>query len=253
MSARDVVAVIWFGRHLMDSPREPLEPLERSLASALAVPGVSGALVVTGAPTTVHLALARRADHLYLDGRHYGSIDAARVHVLGWDRLRDRALNVALTTNPATALNAAIGSLEDGVRVCLLDAGDVFYPELKERQLRELEDLASFSGHHDRETGATWLPPELWWREHLYMGPQFASSTMVFDRGVWEAVGGFDEQLETASDWDFAMRVQHRIGWQPFHDVTGTGARPTDGIDEFAIVRERGSELRWTSSPPATP
>lgn len=54
-------------------------------------------------------------------------------------------------------------------------------------------------------------------REWLFDCPFVPSATML-RRSAWEDVGGFDEQLRCADDWNFWMRLVltgHRMAWHP--------------------------------------
>jgi glycosyltransferase involved in cell wall biosynthesis len=196
--------------------REPLELLDRSVESAVATPGVEGVLlVVDGAdPQLAHDVAAAHAI-------------AVAVQVLPLER------NVGC----AAALNAAIRCLETDTIIARLDCGDAFYPETKTRQLAEMLERgsrASFSGHHDIITGKTWLPSADLWASAVFRDSQFAASTTVFRREAWIAVGGYDESLRYADDWDFALRMQHLVGWSLHHDVTGDAQEHPGGISDAA-------------------
>lgn len=196
--------------------RDTLEQLSSSVESALAVTGMDGVLMVAdGAPRIPREVL----DRFGPDGR-------VRLLVLEKNR------------GCPAALNAGIAELANDALVCRLDAGDVFYPEIKLRQVLEhrarSEVRCSFSEHHDSVTGATRMPSARLWSRGIYADNQFCASTTVFTKQVWLDVGGYDESLRYGDDWDFHMRVQHLIGWTPFWDVTCSAGELAGGLTDSA-------------------
>lgn len=78
------------------------------------------------------------------------------------------------------------------------------------------------------------------WQGRMYEDNTFCGSGMVVPVGVWEAVGGFDERLTYCSDWDFAVRVQHRAGWECVEGpVLATANEYEDGLTRGADVAHR--------------
>ncbi len=78
------------------------------------------------------------------------------------------------------------------------------------------------------------------WQQGLYRDNQFCGSGMVVPVSVWDAVGGFDEGLTYCSDWDFAVRVQHRFGWECVGDtVLATANEYPDGLTRRAVRKDR--------------
>lgn len=239
------------------------EDLARSIRSALDTPGMTGVL------------LAATADQaaFTLDG--FGHLDAyieqalPRLHGLTQaERDRIRIVFVAGLVEPdslGAAMNAAIAELASDTLVCVLRAGDEFYPEIKARQieLAKYHDVVrqglrsagscSFSGHHDRETGMTRFPHRALWESAIYNAPQFATSTMVFSHDVWRALGGFDERLHGAVAWDFAMRVQYAIGWVGFFDVTGDSDELAGGLGLRGRARRRAMRVQTQGKALAAP
>lgn len=51
------------------------------------------------------------------------------------------------------------------------------------------------------------------WSSRLWYDNQFQASCTAFDVAAWQAVGGYDESLRFADDWDFALKVQAHCGW----------------------------------------
>jgi glycosyltransferase involved in cell wall biosynthesis len=194
--------------------RDTLEQLSLSVESALRVTGMDGVLIVAdGAPKVPREVLER-----------FGPDDRVRLLVLDKNR------------GCPAALNAGIAELADDTLVCRLDAGDEFYPEIKERQLVEHFGgvWCSFSAHHDTVTGATRMPSARLWKHGIYADNQFCASTTVFRKDAWRRVGGYDESLRYGDDWDFHMRVQHVIGWTPFWDVTCSAGELAGGLTDSA-------------------
>ena len=203
---RDLIALLVF------AGAATAEDLQRSASSALALAPTALVIVVDGIDPAPARALEAAGS-------------SVPVHVL----------DAGAEVGRAAALNAAMDCLADDVLVVLLGAGDTFFPDAKRRQIEDLGDreYASFSGHHARETGATWLPnvsldlgaPEheirAMWERSLYLDQQFSASTTVFSHRAWREVGGFDESLRFGVDWDFAIRVHHLVSWIAFPDVTG--------------------------------
>lgn len=168
--------------------REPLERIQLTLDSALAVPGI---------------------DHVVLvdDGKDNHALDELGVQVVHLPR----------NLGPAAAMNAGCAVLEPDAVIARLDVGDVFL-EAKAAQLR-LDAPASFSPHIDATTGKPFYPhPD--WSRRIYRDGAFCICTAVFRRSVWEQVGGFDESLRYGDDWDFTIRVQHHVGWTLFPELT---------------------------------
>lgn len=121
---------------------------------------------------------------------------------------------------PAGAMNAGVErALSLGAtRICRLDVGDHFRRDAKLRQLEHTEP-AVMSPHFDLVTNAVFNPPPHW-QTRVYTDGAFCIGTMAISAEVWHEVGGFDHTLRYGDDWDFAMRVQHAIGWTLFPEVT---------------------------------
>lgn len=69
-------------------------------------------------------------------------------------------------------------------------------------------------------------------RSDSYVYPTFNPSKMIeqfmipgpagFRKALWEAVGGYDESMKSAEDWDFYIRAQLAVGLVP-HQLTDSG------------------------------
>jgi hypothetical protein len=111
-----------------------------------------------------------------------------------------------------------------GELIAFLDDDDRWRPEKLAVQLPMLDDLGVALVHH----AAHLYDPRSGWETDGYSldAPTFhdvldfnppAIQTTVVRRSVFEAVGGFDESLLAAEDWDFFLRVaaDHRIVGTP--------------------------------------
>jgi len=135
-----------------------------------------------------------------------------------------RALRLAERRGPSAARNAG-AAVAAGEYLALLDSDDLFRPEKLARQVPLLEaDPGLALCHSD----------ELWLRDgrELRQGPQhekrggeifehclpmcrISPSAALLWRSVFEALGGFDEELEVAEDYELWLRLtcQHRVGF----------------------------------------
>lgn len=203
---------------------EPIELLARSVQSAIAMRGAAGVVIAVDGDNA---GPARE-----LEGAGY----AVPIHVYQAQAFEPALNGHIAAVGRAAALNGAIDCLSSDAIIALLMPGDSFHADAKARQVEAaIASLAgaSFSGHHTRELGATWLPnlANDMWRRSLFIDRQFSASTMVFAHATWAAVGGFDETLCYGWDWDFAIRVESVIGWSPFGDVTGEVLADPDAED----------------------
>jgi glycosyltransferase involved in cell wall biosynthesis len=129
----------------------------------------------------------------------------------------------------AGAMNAGIALVPDGALVCRLEVGDVFL-EAKGNQIADAlaTGRPSFSWYRDAVAGGVVRPP-LGWHKGVYRDNQFAACTTVYPKAVWAEVGGYDDRLRYADDWDFAMKVQQAVGWAEHPDITGEAAQYPGG------------------------
>jgi glycosyltransferase involved in cell wall biosynthesis len=164
-----------------------------------------------------------------------------------------------INKGPAAAMNrgVAVALAEGATRIMRLDVGDRFCSEARLRQLAT-PGHAMCSWHLDLVEGKIFRPLE-WWRRQIYWDGAFCICTVVVTADAWREVGGFDESLRYGDDWDFAMRVEHAIGWTMHPEVTceagafeggHTKGADTDPIkrqrkhDDSMRVRQRGIDLR---------
>lgn len=121
---------------------------------------------------------------------------------------------------PAAAMNRGVErALAMGAtRIARLDVGDRFLPDAKRRQLERPEPAVA-SWHFDLVRQRAFRPTQ----ERLgriYFDGVFCICTVVVTADVWRDVGGFDESLRYGDDWEWAMRVQHAVGWTMHADIT---------------------------------
>lgn len=172
--------------------REPLEEVEGSLESALAV-----------------------ADRVIIvdDGAGQYELDSLRSdRVEVWHR--------NMNGGPAAALDDGIAAAPEDSIICRLDVRDRYYPEAKARQLETMRSgvRASCSPHFDPIADKVHVPHEKW-RTRIYSVSQFTQISTAFHHSVWREVG-IDTSFRWAEDWRFNMLVEHHIGWDMFPEVT---------------------------------
>lgn len=181
---------------VMPCYREDPARVMRSVNSALAVPGVDLVRVVDdGSPAPLVLPA----------------------------RPRLSVIRRAVNGGPSAALNSGIRTLPEDAIVCRLDVGDLYRPVEKAKQIELVR-----SGKHRAVCSWHWDPVRHFtrsldkgWQRGLFQDNQFASTTGVHERSVWEEVGGYDDNKRWTDDWRFAVAVQAMIGWTEFPEVTG--------------------------------
>lgn len=94
------------------------------------------------------------------------------------------------------------------------------------------------------------------WSSRLWYDNQFQASCTAFDVAAWQAVGGYDESLRFADDWDFAVKVHAHCGWtREFGcdvarvdasgiSATGDAAKEARRARDTATVAKRAQALR---------
>lgn len=93
------------------------------------------------------------------------------------------------------------------------------------------------------------------WDSRIWYDNQFQASCTAFDVAVWDAVGGYDESLRFADDWDFAVKVQRYTGWErEFLAVArvdasgisapGSPAKEARRAKDHAVVSKRAQAAR---------
>jgi glycosyltransferase involved in cell wall biosynthesis len=145
-----------------------------------------------------------------------GSTDGSARIAAGYGRnvrcLTQRNAGVASARNNGAAQAASEW-------LAFLDADDIWLPQKLHRQLEAIgdSDCACFTairvvdhgGHprEDRGTAGTRLDLEAFLM-HDDRIPQTIPSTMLVRRDVFLSLGGFDEHLSTAADWDLLIRLR---------------------------------------------
>lgn len=145
--------------------------------------------------------------------------------------------------------------IEAGTRtLCVLDVGDVWYPLDKRGQIeRARYTQACFSTAYDEHAQDTRAIDPSWTRR-IYTDNQFQESTWVLSASTVAHVKP-DVGLLHGWEWEWAMRVQHEIGWTHYPKVTGTATEWPGGYSDttdprrradIAKVVKRGRDL-WTT------
>jgi peptidoglycan/xylan/chitin deacetylase (PgdA/CDA1 family)/glycosyltransferase involved in cell wall biosynthesis len=141
-----------------------------------------------------------------------GSQDALTRHVVDWLDAYDPAVSVIRSAHRgvAHARNLGIASTS-APHVVLLDGDDLFEPtylEQAEELLRQRPDLGFVCCALQAFGRASyrWKPPPYTVADAVARGACGHIST-VFRRGIWNAVGGFDDALPAYEDVDFWLRA----------------------------------------------
>jgi glycosyltransferase involved in cell wall biosynthesis len=145
-----------------------------------------------------------------------GSTDATREVVQRFSDPRVHYLHQA-HRGVSAARNAGIHAIR-GEYVAFLDDDDVFLPDKLRVQMRALEREALLGlvagGHQVIDKRGQLLAVDQPWKwvprlsgETLLLGNRFASNSVLVRRSWWERVGGFDETLTLAEDWDVWLRL----------------------------------------------
>jgi hypothetical protein len=111
-----------------------------------------------------------------------------------------------------------------------------------------------FIDAHGLEIGRAVLPPHD--PDALRHADYVPQETLFWRRHVWETLGGLDETLQYALDWDFLLRAAAaglRFARMPrflacfrIHEAQKTSAWLTRGLEEQAALRVRWVDPAWT-------
>ena len=177
-------------------------------------------------------ALAQTVEDIEIVVVDDGSSDDTRAVAEGYDDPRVRYLAHDTNRGVSAARNTGVAAA-DGDYVAFLDSDDEWLPRKLDRQLATLDergagwvgaycDVATaglsslgrlaglvserlFRSRAPREGGRELAEALL--SMQVFMGP---GSTLLVERAVLEAAGGFDEGLSIYEDWDLVLRVLAR-------------------------------------------
>jgi GT2 family glycosyltransferase len=185
-----------------------------------------------------------------------GSTDDSAVVAAGVDDARIRVLRQAERSGASAARNRGIETARADL-VAFLDSDDEWLPEKLERQLACLRDASepatvvycSFDRHDDQDGGT------LGWSVEVHEGDVYrnllagwhpgTASVFMVGRPALESVGGFDERLATAEDYDLWLRLAragHRFA--VVNEVLAVKHERTDGQLTRDPAARRLSERR---------
>ena len=168
-------------------------------------------------PATIASIDAQTVDDLELivvdDGSRDGTAELART--LGAKVITQANAGHAAARN--TGVAAATGRY-----VAFLDADDLWLPEKLERQLDEIRRnpavraLQSGAARVDNDLNVLWTElcrpsHDQLWDTLCFRNMPALMSTLLVERSLLEAVGGFDASLVILQDWDLAIRLA-RVG-----------------------------------------
>jgi glycosyltransferase involved in cell wall biosynthesis len=163
----------------------------------------------------------------------------------------------------SAARNVGVGRAS-GEYLAFLDDDDVFLPHKLRTQLWVLENDNSLGlvagGHHVLDDTGRVLATDEPWKylaalspEALLLGNRFAPNSVLVHRKCWQYVGGFDETLALAEDWDLWLRLALsgcRMTWlrQVVCGVRGQGAHASSNLDAMRQAELRVLEKVFTDS-----
>ncbi len=188
--------------------------------------------------------------HVQDGGSTDGTVDALRELAGDWWTWRSEP-----DTGQAAAINRAF-ALGDGELMGWLNSDDLLLPGALHAAARFLEthpEVDVVYGHrmmidvHDRRVGI-WVTPRHD-AEMLRMADYIPQETVLWRRSLWERVGGLDDSLHYALDWDLFLRFAeagarfHRIprfqGAFRVHKGQKTTAWSDVGDKETEYLRRR--------------
>jgi hypothetical protein len=124
----------------------------------------------------------------------------------------------------------------DASHLSWLSCGDTISRDKLGRSLafmRDTDARAVFHNYHDVKT-RTLVMPRPDWKQKVWRDNQFCLGMCLLEAQVWDAVDGFDEELEWCLDWDFACKVQDYCGWHHLNECLGMAGEYVDGHTERA-------------------
>lgn len=157
-----------------------------------------------------------------IDGATDNSEDVAYAAMKGDDRVSV----YSNTENKGLAYSQNLGiSLAQAPWVLKVDADD----KIDRRYVEEILKAAD----EDSRRNVIFAPAKHFGkRDDVFVYPPFDPTRMIdqfmipgpagFKRDLWSAVGGYDESMPSAEDWDFYIRAQVAVGLVPYQlDVPG--------------------------------
>lgn len=200
----------------------------------------------------IHSVLWQTFDDLELIVVDDGSTDGSDQVLGALEDPRLRVLRHASARGAPAARNTGIAAAR-APWVAFQDSDDIWLPHKLERQmasvrrhgaaavawcgmLRVLPAGAQYQPAAKNVRGDGAMLPALLW------GPVIGTQTLLARRDALEAVGGFDEDLESCQDWELALRLarDHRFAFEK--DVLVIAPKGDDGISVNMARRLRGRE-----------
>jgi glycosyltransferase involved in cell wall biosynthesis len=151
-----------------------------------------------------------------------GSTDDTAARLAGIADDRVRLLSHAVGRGVSAARNTGLAAAR-GAYLALLDSDDVWLPRKIERQLAFMRGRGLaisqtqeiwMRGGRRVNPGMIHQKPDGFFFEQALSRCLVSPSTVLFTRGFWEEMGGFDESLPACEDYDLWLRtlVRHPIG-----------------------------------------
>jgi glycosyltransferase involved in cell wall biosynthesis len=234
-------------------------PHPSRLRFAIVTPSFNQARFVAATIDSVLGQDHRAVDYLVKDaGSEDGTLPILKSYGprLRWLRERDRG--------QAQGINVGFRQVE-GELMAWLNSDDMFTPGALAAVARFFEhhpEIDLVYGHRiiidtdGHEIGRAVLPPHD--GNALRHADYVPQETMFWRRKVWTQLGGLDEGLQYAFDWDFLLRaaaagfrlarLPRFLGCFRIHDAQKTSAWLARGLEEQAALRARWVDPGWTWS-----
>lgn len=116
----------------------------------------------------------------------------------------------------AAALNAGLARASQPW-IAVLGCGDLATRHRFRMQLA-VDHPAVFSDFYDHLNN-TIRQPLKWWQQLIYRDNQFSWCTALARTDLLRAIGGWNEGLTYAVDWEMSILVQWHFGWRYVHGV----------------------------------
>ncbi|HOX72158.1 MAG TPA: glycosyltransferase [Dokdonella sp.] len=189
------------------------------------------------------LAQTRKVEEIIVidDGSTDGT-DAALKAAFG-----DRILYVRQANAGVSAARNRGMAMSRGRYIALLDSDDEWLPEKTARQVEWLDahtefgmvlcDVERVDGEGrmiDRFRRRDVIREDGWVLSMVLQDPALAPVSAMFRREVFADIGGFDENLATAEDLDFHLRVASRWRIGVVEEILARAVRGQDGLSALA-------------------